>query len=66
MTLNNAYSKALEPGCLFRFYAPPFDYDTVSRRRMGENTPFISHVSGEEDFSIASLLSLFSASAHSH
>jgi len=27
-----AHSKALESGCLLRFYAPPFDCDTVPWR----------------------------------
>ncbi len=28
--LKSAYSKALEFGCLSRFFLSPFDYDTVS------------------------------------
>ena len=30
LTLKRAHSKALESGCLFRFFLPPFDDDTVS------------------------------------
>jgi hypothetical protein len=31
--LKRAYSKGLESDCLFRFYLPPFDYDTLSAGR---------------------------------
>jgi hypothetical protein len=36
MTLNNAHSKALEPGCLVRFCTPLSHRDTVSQGGEGE------------------------------
>src|SRR4030042_944110 len=58
MTSNSkrAHSKALEPGCLFRFFLPTFNYDTVSG---GRGEVGIDSYRGEGDLLWSFLFSLF-------